>query len=363
MPLLHDRDIQALSLTSRALRESTSLERAARQAARSLINTPVGSGHQLRQRLGVRTGAGHEGPTVQALPIHLRAEPLVALGSHLLQMPETDRAQAIQDFLAFPVPEGAHPVLADLRRAAQDGEAGLTARDDRLTATGGAAREAVRNGENILAVSRGLGIGGDRALGMLQTVALPRAHEALDRGETVSAVARRLGITHLTGLLSLQVRAEANLPELEVMHAVQDGRRVEHFGGAADRTTLYNLNHHIALQAARHGENIGQAARRFGIEAGDAAWSLEPQSASMALVQARLARRPDLVRRVADVVQERGIRQPILITQLERQAVDLRGPALLQRGLTPEAVAEQLGVGMPEHLALLRRMAVDLHRA
>jgi hypothetical protein len=28
--------------------------------------------------------------------------------------------------------------------------------------------------------------------------------------------------------------------------------------------------------------------------------------------------------------------------------------------LTPEAAAQQLGVGMPEHLALLRRMAADL---
>ncbi len=366
--LLHDADLVSLGRTNRWLRESTAPERAARerlrQAAQALVDTPVASGHQLRQRLGGAAAADPPGTTVHSLPEHLRAAPLVALGSDLLQLSAPDRRQAIQDLLDFPVPDGEHPILADLRMAAQAGEAGLVAREGRLTAQGGAARTAVEQGQNVHAVARRFGVGGDDAVGSLMSAALPRARQALEQGDTLSAVTRRLGISGYLPLMNLHMHSLTQVHRLtgeEMVLASRHNEPIDRFRGDPHHGAVETINQMRALRSVNSGENVGQAAHRFGIDAADASRLLEPHAAAALMSDGRRIRSPIYTERIADLVQQRGIQQPGLITRLERLSIDSRAPVLLRGGQPPEAVAEQLGVSMPEHLDLLRRMADEAH--
>lgn len=356
---LDHRELATFRQTSRTVHASTAGEQQARQAAHTLIDTPVGSAHQLRQRLGSSMTAADDGPTVMGLPMHLRAEPLVALGSQLLRMPDADLGQALQAFLACPMPEGGvHPILRNLRQAAEGGRVQLLAREENLIGTGGPARFEVSRGQNIQDVARRHGIGGAAAIHELVQVALPGAQRRLEQGEAVATVARTVGIATQAGIDALHHHATRGLHPAQVREASEDPETALPRLGIQDPIQVGAIRHAAAMRLAARGANVGQLAQRFGIDARDAAWTLEPTAARTA---ASLP--PDPSRRVSDVVQQRGIQQPVLIAQLERQAIDRHGSELIRSGMSPEAAAQQLGVVMPEHLLRLRAMATEPRQA
>jgi hypothetical protein len=217
---------------------------------------------------------------------------------------------------------------------------------------------AAEQGENVQAVARRLGVGGQDAIDALVQAAAPRAMAAVGQGEGVLTVARRFGIGTDGGVHGLWLHAaQGNIPVHLQRAAHVEGRRID---PAADNTTAEMaaaVNQMAAIQAVRRGSNIGVAANRYGIGARDAA-VLEQSIADGILRTNRLHPQG-----VADLLRLRGITQPALISRLERHAIDIGAPALLQGGLAPAAVARQLGVHMRDHLALLRDMAADVGQA
>ncbi len=351
-------ELQALAAADPALREPFLAESEGRAAAETLIEATVGSAHQLRQRLGpIHAAAGRQIDSVRALPAHLQGEPLVALGAQLLHMPDGDRAQAIRDFLAFPVPEGVHPVLDDLRLAAQAGEAGLVAREAGLVAAGAAAWVAVERGENLRAVSRRLGIGGAQALARLTEVAMPQALAAVERQEPVLDVARRFGITASHDIQAMWVRSVPSLPPTPYRQAAAfDGQRVSPAEGLSSELASA-IHQAVAVRRVLHGEDVGHVSQRLGIHASLATAVLQPLAASIAERQLRSG-----PLNVADLAHRRGITEPALVTRLERLAIDWHAAAMLQQGQPPDALVQQLGIVTPENVHhLLQRAAAPRH--
>lgn len=360
-PHLSDRDVRSLRPVSRSVRTAIAPEVAHREAARAIANTLVGSGQELRRLLGVGRDAHQAGPTtVQSLPEHLRAGPMVDLGSRLLQLPEADRPQAIRDFLEVPMPEGSHPILADMRRAAQGGEAGLAAREHNLVSHAGQAHIEVQEGQNIPEVARRHGIGGERAIQSLNRSAVAPAEARLGRETSFAAVVREIGITDAESLRRMNEHATRSLDFLDREAAIGNPDAFFNTPRQRQRPPDPMLESAVRYAAAERAVvnqpgNVWEAARRFGISEHDAASTLERRVADANVNRLRYAR-PE---QVAALVTGQGIRQPALVTRLERAAIDQHGLALLQSGQTPEAVAQQLGVRMPEHLERLRQMGAD----